>query len=274
MGEGSTGKMYKGRLENGTQVVIRCLTVSKRFTIRNLKLRLDLLAKLQHPHLVCLLGHCIQNEGKDESGVNNVYLIYEYVPNGNYQARLSETNLEKVLKWSDRLAILIGVAKAVHFLHTGIIPGFFNNRLKANNILLNEHWMGKLSDYGLSIVVQEIDEHKAEGLKAWHIKSFEDDVYSFGLILFRSLIGPSFSERNEAFLLNEMVSLGTPDGQRRIVDPSILTSCSQESLSIIISVANKCVSQESSTRPSLEDVLWNLQYAAQVQSTADGEQRS
>lgn len=48
----------------------------------------------------------------------------------------------------------------MHFLHTGIIPGFFNNRLKDNNILLNQHQMGKLSDYGLSIVVQESDEHK------------------------------------------------------------------------------------------------------------------
>ncbi|CAA2967334.1 probable inactive leucine-rich repeat receptor kinase At3g03770 [Olea europaea subsp. europaea] len=101
----------------------------------------------------------------------------------------------------------------------------------------------------------------------------EDDVYSFGLILLQSLIGPSFSSRNETFLLNEMVSLGTLDGQRRIVDPTVLASCSQESLSIIISIANKCISPESSTRPSFEDVLWNLQYAAQVQATADGEQR-
>ena len=68
-----------------------------------------------------------------------------------------ENSPEKALKWSDRLAVLIGVARAVHFLHTGIIPGFFNNRLKANNILLNEHRMAKLSDYGLSIVADKID---------------------------------------------------------------------------------------------------------------------
>lgn len=52
--------------------------------------------------------------------------------------------------------MLIGVAKAVHFLHTGVIPGFFNNRLKTNNILLNEHGNAKLSDYGLSIISEEI----------------------------------------------------------------------------------------------------------------------
>lgn len=53
--------------------------------------------------------------------------------------------------------MLIGVARAVHFLHTGIIPGFFNNRLKTNNVLLNEHGMAKLSDYGLSVISGEID---------------------------------------------------------------------------------------------------------------------
>lgn len=63
---------------------------------------------------------------------------------------------EKVLKWSDRLGILVGIAKAVHFLHTGIIPGFFNNRLRTHNILLDEHCIAKVSDYGLSIISEEI----------------------------------------------------------------------------------------------------------------------
>lgn len=69
----------------------------------------------------------------------------------------AETCPEKVLKWSDRLVILIGVAKAVHFLHTGVIPGNFNNRLKTNNILLDEHRIGKLSDYGLAVITDEIE---------------------------------------------------------------------------------------------------------------------
>lgn len=71
-----------------------------------------------------------------------------------------ENNPQKVLNWSDRLAILINVAKAVHFLHTGVIPGFFSNRLKATNILLNEHRVAKLSDYGLSVVAEEVDKQQ------------------------------------------------------------------------------------------------------------------
>lgn len=82
-------QLYRGRLENGTQVAIRCLPSSKKYSIRNLKLRLDLLAKLRHPHLVCLLGHCIDGGGQDHYTVNKVFLIYEFVPDGNFRTHLS-----------------------------------------------------------------------------------------------------------------------------------------------------------------------------------------
>lgn len=58
------------------------------------------------------------------------------------------------------------------------------------------------------------------------------------------------------------------------MDPIVLTSSSQESLSIAIDITTKCISPEQSSRPSFEDVLWNLQYAAQVQASADTDQKS
>lgn len=68
---------------------------------------------------------------------------------------LLESCPEKILTWPNRLAILIEIAKAVHFLHTGVIPGSFNNQLKTNNILLDEHKIAKLSDYGVSAIIEE-----------------------------------------------------------------------------------------------------------------------
>ncbi|KAK6920552.1 Leucine-rich repeat [Dillenia turbinata] len=275
IGEGSIGKLYKGRLENGTVVAIRCLSLSKTYSIRNLKLRLDMLAKLRHQNLVCLLGYSIDGVGKIGSNVNRLYLVYEFVSGGDFRSHLSETSPEKVLKWSERLSVLIGVAKAVHFLHTGVIPGFLNNHLKTNNVLLNKHRMAKLSDYGLSIITREIDrfEAKGEGPTSWQMTNLVDDVYSFGFILLESLVGASTYVRREASLLKEMASFGSQDGRRRLIDPIILGTCSQESLSVVISIMTKCISSESATRPSFEDVLWNLQYAAQIQATADGDQR-
>ncbi|KAL5750736.1 hypothetical protein ACOSP7_025339 [Xanthoceras sorbifolium] len=274
IGEGSYGKLYKGKLENGTQVAVRCLPSWKKYSSRNLNLRLDLLAKIRHPHLVCLLGHCIDCGGRDNYSVNKVFLIYEYVPNGNFRTHLSENTPEKALNWSERLAVLIGVGKAVQFLHTGVIPGFFNNRLKTNNILLDEHRTAKLGDYGLSIISEEISRNggKQENNKSWQMTKLEDDVFSFGFMLLEAIVGPSVSARKGAFLRDELASLNSQDGRGKMVNPIVLATCSQESLSIVISIANKCICTESWSRPSFEDILWNLQYAAQLQATADNEQ--
>ncbi|KAL9157372.1 hypothetical protein ABFS82_08G000900 [Erythranthe guttata] len=275
LGEGSIGKVYKGRLENGTFVAIRSLALCRRYSIRNLKQRLDLLSKLRHPHLVGLLGHCINGGFQEDPTIHRLFLVQEFVPNGNFHSHLSESCPEKVLKWSDRLSVLIGVAKAVHFLHTGVIPPCFNNRLKTNNILMDEHGIPKLSDYGMSIIADETElissQAKGDATKSGrNVDKFEDDVYNFGIILLESLVGPVASGKQEVFLLNEMTSFSSEDGRRKIVDPIVLTTSSQESLSIVISITNKCISAES----SIEDVLWNLQYAAQVQATADADQKS
>ncbi|KAL1347264.1 probable inactive leucine-rich repeat receptor-like protein kinase At3g03770 isoform X3 [Arachis hypogaea] len=271
MGENLYGKLYRGKLESGMQVVIRCLPLSKKYTIRNFKLRLDLLAKLRHPHLVSLLGHCIDGVIGDQSDTN-VFLVYEFVSNGSFQTYLSEDSGGKVYNWSERLSVLISIAKAIHFLHTGMIPGFFKNRLKTNNILINEHWMAKLSDYGLSIISEETDACGVNGESpdSMQMKRLEDDVYSFGFIILEALVGPSLSAKREALMLHERGSFNSQDGWKQIVDPIVMSTCSKESLSIVISISNKCISPESWSRPSIEDVLWNLQYASQVQATADG----
>ncbi|CAA0402510.1 unnamed protein product [Arabidopsis thaliana] len=276
LGEGSLGKLYRGTLENGSSIAIRCLVLSRKFSSQSIRGHLDWMAKLNHPHLLGFLGHCTQTSGEHDPVATILYLVYEYMPNGSYRTHLSESFSEKILTWPDRLAILIEIAKAVHFLHTGVMPGSFNNQLKTNNILLDEHKIAKLSDYGVSAIIEENEklETKSETHTSKKKAKREDDVYNFGFILLESLIGPVPTTKGEAFLLNEMTSFGSQDGRQKIVSPTVLTTSSQESLSIAISIANKCVLLEPSARPSFEDVLWNLQYAAQMQSAADAERKS
>ncbi|KAI7741933.1 hypothetical protein M8C21_024312 [Ambrosia artemisiifolia] len=276
LGEGSIGKVYKGRLQNGSHIAIRSLSLFKKYSTRNLKVRLDLLSKLRHPHLVGFLGYCINESSLEDSACSKVFLVHEYISNGNFRDHLSECSPDQILKWSDRLAVLIGTAKAVHFLHTGVIPASSSSRLRTNNILFDEHRIAKLSDYGMSIITEELEqlEVKGDGPKSWHMKKLADDVYDFGFILLEALVGPIVTGKGEAFLLNEMKSFGSQDGRQKIVDPMVLTTCSQESLSLVISITNKCISMEPANRPSFEDVLWNLQYAAQVQAIAESEQKS
>ncbi|KAJ4974485.1 hypothetical protein NE237_007659 [Protea cynaroides] len=191
--------------------------------------------------------------------------LKEVINNFDQSAFIGEGSMGKGLKWLERVAVLIGVAKAVHFLHNGMIPGFFNNQLKTNNILLDEHRIAKLKDYGLSMITEETEKIQAKGEgRKWQITDLQDDVYSFGFILLEALVGPLVYGRGKAFLHNELASFGNQEGLRRIVDRIVLTTCSQESLSIVISIANNCISSESMSRPSFEDVLWNLQYATQL----------
>jgi len=68
-------------------------------------------------------------------------------------------------------------------------------------------------------------------------------------------------------------SLNSEDGWKQIVEAVVQATCSKESLFVVISITNKCISPESWNRPSIEDVLWNLQYASQIQATADGDHR-
>ncbi|KAF2910595.1 probable inactive leucine-rich repeat receptor-like protein kinase At3g03770 [Oryza sativa Japonica Group] len=280
LGEGSIGKLYKGKLENGTLIAIRCLALHQRYSIRNLKLRLDLLAKLRHPNLVCLLGHCIDGE-VDESSVKRVFLVYEYVPSGTFPSYLSGSSPEKTLNWCERLQVLMNIAKAVHFLHTGIIPGSLYNRLKPSSILLDEHLVAKLSDYGLSIITEEIYKHEAAGEgqrcvedNGGELENLEDDVLSFGGILLEVLMGPKRHRKDLSVLSELVLSISKQEEREQVLDPVVLSTSSQDSLSMVISITVKCLSVESSARPSIEEVLWNLQYAAQVQAISDGDQRS
>ncbi|KAE8694546.1 Leucine-rich repeat protein kinase family protein isoform 4 [Hibiscus syriacus] len=177
LGEGSYGELFKGSLESGIQVAIRCLPTTKKYWIKNLKLRLDMLAKIRHPHLVSILGHCIEVE-QDDCSVNRVFLVFEYIPNGNFRSHLSENCVGGVLNWSERLAVLIGVCKAVHI-------GWPN-------------WVTKGSP---------LSPRKPMILR--QMTRLEDDVYSFGIILLEAMLGSSIAAKMEATLRNELVHVNS-----------------------------------------------------------------
>lgn len=93
---------------------------------------------------------------------------------------LAGSSTEKTLKWCDRLQVLIAIAKAVHFLHTGIIPGSLYNRLKPCSILIDEHLTAKLSDYGFSILTEVI--YKQEVVSSFPMNDFP--LFSTNLLYF------------------------------------------------------------------------------------------
>ncbi|KAF6174760.1 hypothetical protein GIB67_031284 [Kingdonia uniflora] len=284
LGEGSHGQMYKGRLNDGSFVAIRCLKLKKSHSTQNFMHHIDLISKLRHCHLVSALGHCFECY-LDDSSVSRIFLVFEYVSNGTLRGCISDGVAGQVHTWIQRIAAAIGVAKGIQFLHTGIVPGVFSNNLKITDILLDQNLVTKISSYNLPLLTENMKKVGTRvsygGLKevgpSGTVHEDKIDIYDFGVILLEIIIGRPIMSKHEVDILKDQlqISLTTDDASRRnIVDPVICKACSDESLRTVMDICNRCICNEPTERPSIEDVLWNLQFAAQVQDEWKGDSSS
>ncbi|KAK7313726.1 hypothetical protein VNO77_38921 [Canavalia gladiata] len=273
--EGSHGQIYKGVLSDGMHIAIRSLKIRKRHSPQSYMHHAELISKIRHSHLVSALGHSFECN-QDDSSVNTIYLIFEFVQNRSLRKCVSGSCGEK-LSWTQRIAAAIGVVKGIQFLHTGIVPGLYSNNLKITDILLDNNHNVKISSYNLPLSAENKrmgSNGTSTGLKGnvrARIKDADkNDVYDIGVILLEIILGRPIMFHNEVGTLKDLlhVSIKTDDIARRsIVDPVVHKECSDESLMTMMEICVRCLSNEPSDRPSVEDILWNLQFAAQVQNS-------
>ncbi|XP_057976326.1 probable inactive leucine-rich repeat receptor-like protein kinase At3g03770 isoform X2 [Malania oleifera] len=285
MGEGSHGKVYRGQLKDGSLVAIRCLKMKKPQGIQNFMHHIELISKFRHCHLVSALGHCFECY-LDDSTVKMVFLVFEYVPNGTLRDRISGWHARQTLTWPQRIAAAIGVAKGIQFLHTGIMPGVFSNNLKITDVLLDRNLVAKINSYNLPLLTQNIGKVgqgiSSGGYKEYNINASgkigdKTDVYDFGVILLEIITGRPLSSRSEVDVVKDQLqaSITADDATRRtFVDSEVCTACSDLSLKTMMDICMRCLLKDPADRPSVDDVLWNLQFAAQVQDAWRGDSQS
>ena len=145
LGRGGFGVVYRGALEDGTQVAVKRMeaAVVSNKGLNEFQSEIVVLTKVKHRHLVGLLGYCA--EGMER------LLVYEYMPQGTLAQHLfdyKELN-EKPLTWKMRLTIALDVARGLEYLHNLAHRSFIHRDLKPSNILLTDDFRAKVSDFGL-----------------------------------------------------------------------------------------------------------------------------
>ncbi|KAK4282097.1 hypothetical protein QN277_013513 [Acacia crassicarpa] len=284
MGESSQGQMYRGRLRDGFVVAIRCVKMKKRYSIHYFMHHIELISQLRHRHLVCALGHCFEYYLED-STVSRIFLVFEYVPNGTLRSWISDRRAKKSLGWTQRIEAAIGVAKGIQYLHTGVVPGIYSNKIKTTDVLMDQNLGAKICSYNLPFLSDMGKvEHgtSSSGSKSPSVNrsaKHEDksDIYNFGAILQELILGRAAKSRNEVDGLRVLFQasiIGDEEARRSIVDAGVRNSCLDQSLRTIMEICTRCLTKDPAERPSIEDVLWNLQFAAQVQDAWRGESQS
>ncbi|KAJ6826494.1 putative LRR receptor-like serine/threonine-protein kinase [Iris pallida] len=274
--QGPQGQFYKGWLSDGSTAVVRCLKLKQKYTQQSLTHYMDVISKLRHLNVVSIFGHCIAG-GRDN---NTMFLVTEYVSNGTLRSHLTEWRKREMLKWPQRVSAVIGVARGIQFLHTVTVPGIVGNDLKIENILLDETLTAKISNYNLPICSKNksnknggespFDTVEDGGLGSIHDLEHgeKEDVYQLGLILVEIITGKPAGTRCELDALKVELQDSLADGPtklREITDPTICGTFAFDSLQTLVAVTLNCLATDQRERPSIDDILWNLQYSVQVQ---------
>ncbi|MED6139422.1 G-type lectin S-receptor-like serine/threonine-protein kinase SD2-5, partial [Stylosanthes scabra] len=266
LGHGGFGSVYKGVLPDRTQVAVKKLEGIGQGK-KEFRAEVSIIGSIHHLHLVRLRGFCVEGTHK--------LLVYEYMANGSLDKWIfKKNNGEFRLDWDTRFNIALGTAKGLAYLHDDCDSKIIHCDIKPENVLLDDHFMAKVSDFGLAKLMNREQSHVFTTLRGtrgylapeWitnYAISEKSDVYSYGMVLLEIIAGrknydPSETSEKSHFPSYAMKMM--EEGKlKEILDSELIEDMNDERVHIAIKVAMWCIQEDMAMRPSMTKVVQMLE---------------
>ncbi|CAN4078466.1 unnamed protein product [Withania somnifera] len=192
LGEGGYGSVYKGKVRSGRDVAVKLLSKPKAGN-QDFMNEVATIGRIHHVNVVGLVGYCV--EGTKRA------LVYDFMPNGSLDKYITSQEGSPLLTWQRKYDIIHGVARGIEYLHRGCDIRILHFDIKPHNVLLDENFIPKISDFGLAKLYPTDNSimtltaargtigYVAPELISRSIGaiSYKADVYSYGMLLIEML---------------------------------------------------------------------------------------
>ncbi|KAK6922853.1 Bulb-type lectin domain [Dillenia turbinata] len=263
LGKGSFGAVYKGTLDRGTKVIaVKRLEKVVEEGEREFQAEMRAIGKTHHRNLVRLLGYCVDG--------SNRLLVYEYMHNGSLADLLFRTRRRP--DWSERVRIALDIAKGMLYLHDECGGPIIHCDIKPQNILMDEFWTAKISDFGLAKLLMPDQTRTFTGVRGtrgylapeWQKNApvtVKADIYSYGIVLLeivccRRNLEVNVATTEEVVLSNWVYKCFVARELNKLLSGEDADMTVMERM---IRVALWCIQDEPILRPSMKSVVLMLE---------------
>ncbi|KAK8278106.1 hypothetical protein V6Z12_D09G018100 [Gossypium hirsutum] len=271
LGQGGQGTVYKGMLIDGSIVAIKKskMVEGNKFDEKKVEQFINeviILSQINHRNVVKLLGCCLEAEVP--------LLVYEFIPNGTLYDLIRNQNEELPLTWEMRLRIAIEIANALFYLHSAASAPIYHRDIKSSNILLDDKYRAKVSDFGTSRSVALEQTHltsRVQGTFGYMDPEYfrssqfteKSDVYSFGVVLIELLTGqkPISAEQSEPVrsLVSYFLHSMQENSLFNILDPMVVKVGPEQEIIVVAVLAKRCLNLNGKKRPTMKQVAMELE---------------
>lgn len=270
LGRGGFGKVYKGRLADGSLVAVKRLKEERtQGGELQFQTEVELISMAVHRNLLRLRGFCMTPTER--------LLVYPYMSNGSVASRLRERqDNQPALDWSKRKGISLGAARGLAYLHDHCDPKIIHRDVKAANILLDEEFEAVVGDFGLAKLMDYKDTHVTTAVRGTigHIapeylstgkSSEKTDVFGYGVMLLELITGQRafdlarLANDDDVMLLDWVKGLLDDDKLPMLVDADLEGNYTDDEVRQLIQVALLCTQSNPMERPKMSEVVRMLE---------------